>query len=207
MVGFCPVCRNKSVFIGGPENHVGCVCVVFRLFAALLASFCFLFSLQVFFFCTTISTSIWCKRILILLVFIYLYIRSLFVNKYRFPELFKNCTRIVHSNWFFSVRILNVGKCFFFPGVGRVCRPPWYPRTYAGERSYFCEYLPLQVFVTFLLITTETRVSSYAEGYLVRFLIVSFLGGTQMEGVASVLLLAFKADLNDERCKEQDQES
>ena len=50
MVGFCPVCRNKSVFIGGPENHVGCVCVVFRLFAALLASFCFLFSLQVFFF-------------------------------------------------------------------------------------------------------------------------------------------------------------
>ena len=28
-----------------------------------------------------------------------------------------------------------------------------------------------------------------------------------MEGVASVLLLAFKADLNDERCKEQDQGS
>ena len=47
----------------------------------------------------------------------------------------------------------------------------------------------------------------YAEGYLVRFLIVSFLGGTEMEGVASVLLLAFKADLNDERCKEQDQGS
>ena len=49
--------------------------------------------------------------------------------------------------------------------------------------------------------------SFYAEGYLVRFLIVSFLGGTQMERVASVLLLAFKADLNDERCKEQDQGS
>lgn len=49
--------------------------------------------------------------------------------------------------------------------------------------------------------------SFYAEGYLVRFLIVLFLGSTQMEGVASVLLLAFKADLNDERCKEQDQGS
>ena len=181
---------------------------MFRLFAALLASFCFLFSLQVFFFFVPqFLPPSDVKEVLFCFFFIYLYIRSLFVNKYRFPELFKNCTRIVHSNWFFSVRILNVGKCFFFPGVGRVCRPPWYPRTYAGERSYFCEYLPLQVFVTFLLITTETRVSSYAEGYLVRFLIVSFLGGTQMEGVASVLLLAFKADLNDERCKEQDQGS
>ena len=180
---------------------------MFRLFAALLASFCFLFSLQVFFFFVPqFLPPSDVKEVLFCFFYIYLYIRSLFVNKYRFPELFKNCTRIVHSNWFFSVRILTVGKWFFFPGVSRVCRPPWYPRTYAGERSYFCEYLPLQVFVTFLLITTETRVSSYAEGYLVRFLIVSFLGGTQMEGVASVLLLAFKADLNDERCKEQDQE-
>lgn len=49
--------------------------------------------------------------------------------------------------------------------------------------------------------------SFYPDGHLARFLIVSFLGGTQMEGVASVFLLAFKADLNDERCKEQDQGS
>ena len=42
---------------------------------------------------------------------------------------------------------------------------------------------------------------------LVRFLIVSFLGGTQKERAASVLLLAFEANLNDERCKEQDQGS
>ena len=51
MVGLSPVCSNKSFFffIGGPDNHAGCVCVVFRFFAALLASFCFFFFLQVFF--------------------------------------------------------------------------------------------------------------------------------------------------------------
>ena len=47
MVALSPVCRNKSFFIGGPDNPVGCMCVVFRFFVALLVSFCFF--LHVFF--------------------------------------------------------------------------------------------------------------------------------------------------------------